>query len=110
MEFEYVSKMTQFYKRWIEKTFSKQVDVLSDQMIVKSGRSFNLVNVPALLEDHRKRGEDIFHFYLTYFRPLWTDACEGYLQKILVWCGGKKRYKDDISFLWRKTVLKFHMN
>src|SRR5438128_5517419 len=69
-EFEYVSKMTQFYKKWIVETFSKKVDVLSDQMIVRSGRSFNLVNVPALIEDHRKRGENVFHFYLTSFRPL----------------------------------------
>jgi len=107
-EFEYISKMTQFYKKWIAETFSKQVDVLSDQMIVRSGRSFNLVNIPALIEDHRKRGEDIFHFYLTYFRPLWTDCtCEGYFAENfgMVWWE-KNDKKDDISFLMDRNCVK----
>jgi len=54
-EFEYISRMTQFYKSWIEKTFSAKVDVKTDQMLVKPGRLFNRVDVNSLLEDHRKR-------------------------------------------------------
>jgi len=107
-EFEYVSKMAQFYKKWIAETFSKQVDVLADQMIVRSGRSISLVNVPALIEDHTKRGEDIFHFYLTYFRPVWTDCtCEGYFAENfgMVWWE-KNDKKDDISFLMDKNCSK----
>ena len=107
-EFEYVSKMAQFYKKWIAENFSKQVDVLSDQMIVGSGRSFNLVNIPALIEDHRKRGEDIFHFYLTYFRPLWTDCtCEGYFAENfgMIWWE-KSKQKDDINFLMERNCPK----
>jgi hypothetical protein len=107
-EFEYVKKMAQFYKQWIEKTFSKKVDVLSDQMVVKPGHSFNLINVPALLDDHRKRGEDIFHFYLAYFRPLWTDCtCEGYFAENfgMVWWE-KNDKKDDVSFLMEKNCVK----
>ncbi|HLC10200.1 MAG TPA: hypothetical protein VJJ01_03710, partial [Nitrosopumilaceae archaeon] len=40
-EFEYISRMAQFYKSWIEKTFSAKVDVKTDQMPVKPGRLFN---------------------------------------------------------------------
>ncbi|KFI21166.1 hypothetical protein HW44_16880, partial [Nitrosococcus oceani] len=51
-EFEYVTKMAQFYKVWIEKTFSQKVEVQADEMIVKSGGRFRIVDTPALLEDH----------------------------------------------------------
>ncbi len=107
-EFDYVSKMSQFYKLWIAKTFSKQVDVLADQMIVHSGRSFSLINVTNLLEDHRKRGEDIFHFYMTYFRPMWTDCtCEGYFADNFGMAWWEKSQKnDDISFLAEKNCTK----
>jgi len=106
-EFEYISKMAQFYKSWIEKTFAKQVEVLSDEMIVKSGHSFNLVNISDLLNDHRKRGEDIFHFYLTYFRPVWTDCtCEGYFAENFGMVWWEKNYKDDVSFLMEKNCVK----
>ena len=31
------------------------------------------------LRDHEQRGKDIYHFYLTHFKPFWTDCtCEGY--------------------------------
>ena len=78
-EFDYVTKMAQFYKVWIEKTFSQKVEVQADEMIVRSRGKFRIVDTPALLDDHADRGRDIFHFYLTYFRPIWTDCtCEGY--------------------------------
>jgi len=100
-EFDYVSKMAQFYKKWIEDTFSQKVDVQSDEMIVRSGRRFGLLDVPTLLEDHESRGKDIFHFYLTFFRPLWTDCtCEGYYGDNfgMVWWQ-KSPKKDDTNFL-----------
>ena len=31
------------------------------------------------MDDHRQRGKEIYHFYLTHFRPFWTDCtCEGF--------------------------------
>ena len=78
-EFEYVEKMAGFYKAWIERVFSQKVDVQSDEMIVRSGGRFRIMDTPVIMQDHVSRGEDIFHFYLTYFRPIWTDCtCEGY--------------------------------
>lgn len=107
-EFEYISRMAQFYKSWIEKTFTAKVDVKTDQMPVNPGRLFNRVDVNSLLEDHRKRGESIYHFYLCYFRPLWTDCtCEGYHAEnfgMIWWQPSPQR--DDISFLAEKNCTK----
>lgn len=100
-EFQYIEKMSAFYKTWIEDTFSIKVDVQSDEMIVRSGIKFRIVDTPLLLEDHQNRGEEIFHFYLAYFRPLWTDCtCEGYFADnfAMVWWQ-KPPKKDDIDFL-----------
>lgn len=104
-EFEYVEKMANFYKTWIEKVFSQKVDVQSDEMIVRSGGRFRLMDTSILLEDHEGRGRDIFHFYLSYFRPLWTDCtCEGYFAENfgMVWWQ-RSAQKDDVAFLRDKN-------
>jgi hypothetical protein len=107
-EFEYIKKMTQFYKTWIEKTFSQKVTVQADEMISRSGGRFRIVDTPALLEDHSSRGRDIFHFYLTYFRPIWTDCtCEGYFADnfgMVQW--SKSPQRDDIKFLMEINCTK----
>ena len=72
--------MAEFFKIWIKKNFSKNFDVKCDEMIIGSqGIIDKLDNTAKLLKDHRNRGEEIYHFYLCDFRPLWTDCtCEGY--------------------------------
>jgi len=78
-EFEYVQQMSEFFKTWILKNFSKEFDVKSDVMITKKTSLFKILDTYQLLRDHRERGEGIYHFYLTHFRPFWTDCtCEGY--------------------------------
>jgi len=107
-EFDYVTKMARFYKTWIENTISQKVHVQADEMVARSGHRFRLIDVPTILEDHKGRGEDIFHFYLTYFRPLWTDCtCEGYIAENfgMVWWE-KSKQKDDINFLMERNCPK----
>lgn len=78
-EFDYVKQMAQFYKVWIKNNFSKDFDVQCDEMITKPRGLFHKLDTTTLLKDHRDRGEDIYHFYMCHFRPLWTDCtCEGY--------------------------------
>ena len=107
-EFEYVQKMAQFYKAWIEKTFSIPIEVQTDEMIAKSGGRFRIVDTPTLLLDHESRGTDTFHFYLTYFRPIWTDCtCEGYFADnfgMVQW--SKSPQKDDINYLMNTNCPK----
>ena len=108
-EFEYIKKMAEFYKLWIEKNFSKSFDIQCDQMIVHETGWLARLDTDVLLEDHRKRGEEIYHFYLSFFRPLWTDCvgCEGYYTEnfgMVLW--EEPKNKNDISFLAQKNCTK----
>ena len=79
LEFEYIKKMAEFFKTWIKKKFSLDFDIQCDQMITKPRIILQRLDTHSLLKDHRERGEDVYHFYLCHFRPLWTDCtCEGY--------------------------------
>lgn len=80
LEFEYVKKMANFFKFWIRENFSKDYDVLCDEMVTRPTLNiFHRPDIHILMKDHRQRGEDIYHFYLCPFKPLWTDCtCEGY--------------------------------
>jgi hypothetical protein len=92
--------MAQFYKKWIKDTFSQNIDVQSDQMITEKRSVLQRIDTATLLDDHRSRGREIFHFYLCNFRPLWTDCtCEGYYAEnfgMVFW----QRPKDDDSVLF----------
>ena len=78
-EFEYVQKMSQFYKVWIKEKFGKDYEIQCDELITKPRSIFHRLDTHTLLRDHDQRGNDIYHFYLTHFRPFWTDCtCEGY--------------------------------
>ena len=105
-EFEYVKQMAQFYKIWIKKNFSKNFEIKCDEMITKPDNILGkLDNTSKLLRDHRDRGEDIFHIYLSHFRPLWTDCtCEGYYAEnfcMIRWEQPKK--ENDTLFLAEKN-------
>ncbi len=79
LEFEYLKKLAKFFKIWIKKKFSLDFDIQCDQMITKPRIILQRLDTHSLLKDHRERGEDVYHFYLCHFRPLWTDCtCEGY--------------------------------
>ncbi|QLH09483.1 hypothetical protein [Candidatus Nitrosotenuis sp. DW1] len=104
-EFEYVKSMAQFYKKWIRDVFSEDVDVQCDEMITGKASILRKIDISALLEDHRMRGADTFHFYLSHFRPLWTDCtCEGYYADnfgMTLW--QKPKDEGDILFLAEKN-------
>ena len=78
-EFEYVKEMGRFFQKWIKDTFLEDFDVQCDEMVTKPRSILQKLDTHDLLRDHRSRGEDIYHFYLTHFRPIWTDCtCEGF--------------------------------
>jgi len=78
-EFEYVKKMGQFYKKWIKDKFDKDYEVQCDELITTPRNILQRLDTHTLLRDHQQRGNDIYHFYLTHFKPWWTDCtCEGY--------------------------------
>jgi len=78
-EFAYIQQMAQFYKVWIKEKFGKDFEIQCDELITKRRSLFQKLDTHTLLQDHKQRGNEIYHFYLCHFRPLWTDCtCEGY--------------------------------
>lgn len=104
-EFEYIQKMAEFYKFWIKKKFSKDFEIQCDEMTVKKRSIIQRVDIHSLVKDHMQRGKDIYHFYLCYFRPFWTDCtCEGYHAENfgMVWWNQPKD-PADVEFLATKN-------
>ena len=78
-DYTYVQKMAKFYGTWIKEKFDISYDVKCDELVTKPRNIFDRIDTHTLVKDHRQRGDHIYHFYLTYFRPIWTDCtCEGY--------------------------------
>ena len=104
-EFEYIKKMAEFFKIWIKTKFSLDFDIRCDEMITKPRIILQRLDTHSLLKDHTERGDDIYHFYLCHFRPLWTDCtCEGYHAEnfgMMRW--EKPKNQDDTLFLAEKN-------
>ena len=104
-EFEYVKKMSKFYKVWLKEKFGNDYEVQCDEMITSPRGIFQRLDTHVLLRDHAQRGKDIYHFYLTHFKPWWTDCtCEGYHAEnfgMVFWQTPKEH--DDTLFLAEKN-------
>lgn len=78
-DWTYVSSMTRFFKWWIQRYFDISLQVESDILPIIPGKLFDRVSVAYLIRDHTDRAQDTYHFYLSYFKPLFTDCnTEGY--------------------------------
>ena len=104
-EFQYIQKMSQFYKIWIKEKFGIDFEIQCDELITEPRNLFQRLDTHTLLRDHEQRGKDIYHFYLTHFRPLWTDCtCEGYHAEnfgMVLWLPPKESH--DTLFLAEKN-------
>ena len=75
----YVSAMTRFFKWWARRYFDISLSLHADILPIVPGKLFDRASVAYLIKDHSERGQDTFHFYLAYFKPLFTDCnTEGY--------------------------------
>lgn len=78
-EFGYVEEMAKFFGRWTREKFSRRFEIRSDIMAARPRGVLRRLDTHALVDDHRSRGEGVYHFYLAHFRPMWTDCtCDGY--------------------------------
>jgi hypothetical protein len=78
-DWAYVSSMARFLKWWARRYFDTYLGVQADILPVVPGKLFDRMSVAYLVRDHSERGKDTFHFYLSYFKPLFTDCnTEGY--------------------------------
>ena len=104
-EFEYVKKMAQFYKVWIKEKFGRDYEIQCDELITQPRSILQRLDTHTLVRDHYQRGKDTYHFYLTHFKPLWTDCtCEGYHAEnfgLVFW--QKPKQENDTLFLAEKN-------
>jgi len=104
-EFEYIKKMSQFYKVWIKEKFGIEYDIQCDELVTKPRSILQKLDTHILVRDHEQRGKNIYHFYLTYFRPFWTDCtCEGYTAEnfgLVFWKSPKE--SNDTLYLAEKN-------
>ena len=78
-DWEYVSSMVRFFKWWAKRFFDYDVPFEANILPVVPGKLFDRMSLAYLLRDHEERGKNVYHFYLAYFRPLFTDCnTEGY--------------------------------
>lgn len=83
-DWDYVSAMARFFKWWTQRYFDIKLPVEADILPVVPGKLFDRMSLAYLIRDHSERGDNIFHFYLAYFKPFWTDCnTEGYTAKNL---------------------------
>jgi hypothetical protein len=75
----YVSAMARFFKWWAQRYFGISLSVHADILPIVPGKLFDRTSIAYLIRDHSERGQETFHFYLAYFKPLFTDCnTEGY--------------------------------
>ena len=75
----YVSMMARFFHWWIKRYFDLNVVVEADILPIIPGKLFDRMSLGYLLRDHEERGKEVYHFYLAYFKPFFTDCkTEGY--------------------------------
>lgn len=97
----YVSLMSRFFHHWIKRSFNVNLKVKADILPVIPGKLFDRMSLSYLSRDHIDRDKTTYHFYLTYFKPFWTDCrTEGYSSEnfgVAYW----ERSKNPISDLDR---------
>lgn len=103
-EFDYIQLMASFYKKWLNDKFGLEVDVKSDEMIVPEQSILQRLDTSLLIQDHKSRGKDIFHFYLCNFSPMWTDCtCEGYYAENFAMMLWQKPKNDELLETCKKN-------
>ena len=97
----YVSLMSRFFRQWIKRSFDVNLKVKADILPVIPGKLFDRMSLSYLSRDHIDRDKTTYHFYLTYFKPFWTDCrTEGYSSEnfgVAYW----ERSKNPLSDLDR---------
>ena len=97
----YVSLMSRFFHQWIKRSFDVNLKVKADILPVIPGMLFDRMSLSYLSRDHIDRDKTTYHFYLTYFKPFWTDCrTEGYSSEnfgVAYW----ERSKNPLSDLDR---------
>ena len=75
----YVYKMTKFYQWWLRKNFGLHYKVNADVLVVVKTALMELrFGMSDLMKHHKEKGEENYHFYLSYFKPWRSDCSSGF--------------------------------
>ncbi len=75
----YVYSMAKFYQYWLRKNFQLHYKVNADVLVVvKTALMRFRFGMNDLMKHHREHEEENYHFYLTYFKPIWSDCSSGF--------------------------------
>ena len=101
-DWNYVSSMSKFFHWWIKRNFDITFSLEADILPVIPGRFFDRMTLDFLLRDHNSRSRSVYHFYLAYFKPFWSDChMDGYTAEnfgMIYW----KRPKQDSTIHQRE--------
>lgn len=104
--------MSRFFQKWIKRSFNVRLPVSADILPVIPGRVFDRMSISYLARDHSERGKSVYHFYLAYFKPFWTDCqTEGYSSDnlgIVYWSRPKEKISnaERIKYFADKNCVK----
>ena len=96
----YVHSMARFYQWWLKHQFNMNLKVECDILPVIPGKIFDRMSIGYLMRDHNQRGKGIYHFYLSYSKPIWTDCpIEGYTAEnfgLMLWKRPASSLSDEL--------------
>ncbi len=78
-DWPYVPQMAKFYRWWLRETFSLHCTINVDVLVIEKTWLMRLrFGMNDLIKHHKEKGELDYHFYLSYFKPVWSDCSSGF--------------------------------
>ncbi len=88
-DWAYIYHMSKFYQWWLRKNFGLYYKVNTDVLVIVKAALMRLrFDMTDLTKHHKDKGEENYHFYLSYFRPRWSDCDCGFFTDnfgLVVW-------------------------
>ncbi|MCY3976339.1 MAG: hypothetical protein OXF28_04340 [Thaumarchaeota archaeon] len=103
--------MSKFYQFWIRKNFLINMDINCDTLVVNKHSLFQRLDIPILIKDHLNRDKNVYHFYLCYFKPIWTDCtCNGYHAENfgMIWWQSNQNHEYDVKLAKKNCAVVSH--
>ncbi|MFQ5941366.1 MAG: hypothetical protein ACE5KA_06690 [Nitrososphaerales archaeon] len=78
-ELPYIYQMSNFYGWWLREKFTLYYKVSVDVLVVEKAHLLQFrFGMNDLIKHHKEKGEGNYHFYISYFKPIWTDCSAGF--------------------------------
>ena len=75
----YVYQMAKFFRWWLRKKFTLYYTVSTNVLVVEKAKLMRFrLGMSDLMKYHKEKGEDNYHLYLSYFKPVWSDCSVGF--------------------------------